>query len=74
MNTSVNTGSMTAERIRLVILTSEEIRAALRLEAARRGEDMSDVATAILTEALAESLAEVRALRKRGRKGRDESQ
>jgi hypothetical protein len=57
------------ERIRLVILTREEIRAALRLEAARRGEDMSDVATAILAEALADALAEVRALQKKRKKG-----
>ena len=70
MDTSDNTGTMT-ERIRLVILTSQEIRAALRLEAARRGEDMSDVATAILAEALADALAEVRALQKKRRKSNE---
>jgi len=57
-----------AEKIRLVLVVDEEIRAALRLEAAKRtalnsGEDevtMSDVVTAVLTEALADTIQEVR--------------
>ena len=55
-----------AEKIRLVILTDEEVRKALRLEAAKRGSpDMSTLADEILREALAQSLEEVR---KRDRK------
>jgi hypothetical protein len=54
-----------AERIRLVILTDDELRSALRLEAAKRGVDMSEVADAILREGLAESLAEIRQRQKR---------
>jgi hypothetical protein len=51
-----------SERIRLVILTSEELRDALRLEAARRGGiEMSELATEILSEALVDALTEVRA-------------
>jgi plasmid stability protein len=51
---------MATDRVRTVLLLPEELRAALRLEAARRGVDMSDVAADVLTEALADSLKEVR--------------
>ena len=58
-----------AERIRLVILTDDELRAALRLAAAKRGSEMSEVADHILREALAAELSEVRANRQDKRKG-----
>ncbi len=58
---------MATDKVRLVLQTDEELRAALRLEAARRtahgaGEEitMSDVANAILREALAETIEEIR--------------
>jgi plasmid stability protein len=51
---------MATDRIRLTILVPEDLRAALRLEAAKRGEEMSDVATEILEAALTDALEEVR--------------
>lgn len=48
------------EKIRLVIKTEDEVRAALKVAAAKRGMDMADLATEILREALADELAEVR--------------
>lgn len=49
-----------AKPVRLVIQTDDELRDALRLEAARRGVDMSELGDEILREALADSLKMVR--------------
>ena len=49
--------------VRLVVQTDEDLRAALKLEAAKRGLDMSEVADAILREQLADSLAVIQARR-----------
>ncbi len=65
-----------AEKIRLVLVVDEEIRAALRLEAAKRTAmsssenevTMSDVVTSVLSEALADTLEEVRKKRQ-GKRG-----
>ncbi len=51
---------MSDTKIRLVLLVDEEVRAALRLEAARRGTDMSPAGEDILKEGLADALREVR--------------
>lgn len=55
---------MATEKIRLVILADEEIRAALRLAAGKRGTDMSPVAEEILRDGLLSEIEEVRELRK----------
>jgi hypothetical protein len=57
---------MSENRVRTVLVIPEEIRAALRLESAKRQEDMSDIASEILEITLAESLAEIRRLRQSG--------
>jgi plasmid stability protein len=62
---------MATERVRTVLLLPEELRAALRLEAARRGVDMSDVAADVLTERLADSLDEIRKRRQDETKKKD---
>jgi hypothetical protein len=49
-----------ADKIRLVIMADEEIRAALRLEAAEREMEMSELAEEILRDALASALEKVR--------------
>lgn len=49
-----------ADKVRLVILTDDELRAALRLEAAKQDVDMSELADSILRQALADALKEVR--------------
>jgi hypothetical protein len=60
---------MATDRIRLTILVPEDLRAALRLEAAKRGEDMSDVAAEILEANLGEALAEIRQRKEKKGKG-----
>lgn len=50
----------TMARVRLVVLVDDDLRAALRLEAAKQDVDMSDIVSEVLLERLAESLAEVR--------------
>jgi hypothetical protein len=51
---------MANKRVRLVMTVDEELRDALRLEAARRRKDMSEVLAELMTEGLAEALAEIR--------------
>lgn len=51
--------SITMERIRLVLMSSEEIRAALRLRAARLQLEMSEAAEEILRAELAPELEEL---------------
>jgi len=51
--------SILMDRIRLVILTGDDVRAALKLAAARKRLDMSEVADTILRAALVKELAEV---------------
>lgn len=68
--------SMTEQRIRLVVLTDDEVRAALRLRAAKYDVEMSELASEILREALAEEIKEVRLNRaaqdkKKGRRPKD---
>lgn len=58
------TGIMAEERVRLVVLIDDELRAALRLEAAHRDIDMSDVVAQLIKDHLADSLDEVRKRRK----------
>lgn len=58
-----------AEKVRLVIQTDDELRAALKLEAARQGLEMSELADSILRAELADALKEIRERRKSG-KGR----
>jgi plasmid stability protein len=53
-----------ADKIRLVVQTDDEVRAALRLEAARRDMEMSELADEILREALADAIEEIRKRRK----------
>jgi hypothetical protein len=60
-----------SERIRLVLLVDDDLRAALRLEAAKRDVDMSDIVAELLRENLAESLAEVRRRREGKKKGKE---
>ena len=50
---------MAEERVRLVVVVDEELRAALHLEAAKRDVDMSDIVAELLRDNLADSLAEV---------------
>lgn len=61
---------MAEERVRLVVVIDEELRAALRLEAAKRDVDMADVVAELLRENLRESLEEVRRRRKADEKKR----
>jgi len=63
-------GVMANEKIRLVIQADEEIRAALRLESGKTGEDMSVLAEKILREGLAEAIEEIREIRKQQKKGK----
>jgi hypothetical protein len=66
---------MATERVRLVLVVPDEIRAALRVESATTGEDMSDLVCRLVERHFAESLAEVRrrrAARERGRKKGEE--
>lgn len=57
--------------VRLVIKTNEDLRAALKMEAAKQGVDMSELGEKILAEALAAALAAVQERRERGgKKGR----
>ena len=51
--------TLMAERIRLVILTGDDVRDALKLAAARHRVDPSVYADRILREALAEDLAQI---------------
>ncbi len=55
--------------VRLVVQTDEDLRFALKLEAVKRGLDMSELADEILREALATSLAEIQKRREGGKKG-----
>jgi DNA-binding transcriptional regulator YdaS (Cro superfamily) len=52
--------TMAIERVRTVLVLREELRQALRLEAAKRDEQMSRIVEELLEQHLAESLAEVR--------------
>lgn len=52
-------GVMEAKEVRLVVKTDEILRQALRVEAARRSVDMSELADEILRGFLAEAIAEV---------------
>ncbi|TXH55097.1 MAG: hypothetical protein E6Q97_09540 [Desulfurellales bacterium] len=61
---------MAEERVRLVVVIDEELRAALRLEAAKRDVDMADVVAELLRENLREPLEEVRRRRKADEKKR----
>lgn len=56
----------TMDKVRLVVVIDEELRAALRLESAAREEDMSDIVAGLLRTHLAESLAKVRSRRAEG--------
>lgn len=47
-------------RVRLVVQIDEDIRDALRLEAALRREDMGEIASRILREALADALDQIK--------------
>lgn len=58
--------TMAEERVRLVVVIDEELRAALRLEAAKRDIDMADVVAELLRSNLGDSLAEVRRRRAEG--------
>lgn len=49
-----------SDKIRLVVVVADEVRAAVRLEAAKLDIEMSELVEGILRKALAESLAEVR--------------
>jgi hypothetical protein len=60
-------------RIRLVILTDDEVRTALKVEASARGVEMSDLAALILREALADALKMVRSRQSTPKKGRKET-
>lgn len=51
---------MSAEKVRLVLVLDEEIRAALKLEAAKSGREMSDLGGELLADALADALREIR--------------
>jgi hypothetical protein len=62
---------MAEDRVRLVVVIDDELRAALRLEAAKQDVDMSEIIAQLLRDNLAESLEEVRQRRKaRGKKGK----
>lgn len=50
-----------ADKIRLVVLTDDDVRAALRLAAAKADKEQSELADEILRAALAEELVEIRA-------------
>lgn len=50
----------TMDRIRLVLLVDDEVRAALKSEAAEQGKEMSVLADEILRAALGEAVARVR--------------
>jgi hypothetical protein len=52
--------TMAEERVRLVVVIDEELRAALRLEAAKRDVDMAVIVAELLRDNLTESLSEVR--------------
>lgn len=52
--------ALMTERIRLVILTDEELRDALQLRAAKRRKNQSDMADEILRRELAPEIAELR--------------
>lgn len=52
---------MAENKVRLVIQTDEDIRKALKLEAARQDKDMSELATEILQKALEKALKEIEA-------------
>jgi GTP cyclohydrolase FolE2 len=56
---------------RMVLTVDEEIRATVRLEAAKQGREMSDIMASLIKEHLAESLEEVRR-RQGGKKGKGE--
>lgn len=64
------TETMTERTVRLVIVTDEELRNALRLRAAQLNEDMSEVADTILRDALAAQIAELRRNQEQKGKGR----
>lgn len=49
--------------VRLVLQSAEEVRSALRLAAAKRGAEMSEVADEILRAGLADEIEEIRTLR-----------
>ena len=56
--------TMSENRVRLVSTISEDVRDALRLEAARRFIDMQDLLQQILREQLGDAIAEVIELKK----------
>lgn len=58
--------TMAEERVRLVVVIEEELRAALRLEAAKQDVDMADIVADLLRKNLTESLEEVRRRRAEG--------
>jgi hypothetical protein len=51
---------MESKTVRLVIVAEEEVRQALKLEAARQGVDMSPLAEKILRAGLADAIREIR--------------
>jgi hypothetical protein len=55
-------------KVRLVLIGDDELRATLRLEAARRETDMSTIMKELIETHLASTLAEVRARRKEAAK------
>lgn len=61
------------ERKRLVILTDEELRQALRLEAAKQDMEMSELADKILRDSLVDALKEVRLRAARKKRSKDSS-
>lgn len=55
--------------IRLVLNVPPEVRAALKIEAAREGKDMSELGCEYLSERMAETIKEIRAHRNADKKG-----
>lgn len=56
---------MAENKVRIVIQAEEDIRKALKLEAARQDKDMSELATEILRDALKKALKEIEASREK---------
>lgn len=65
----MTTTMATEPKVRIVVQAPDELRQALRLEAAKRNVDMSDLVVEVLYEVLADSLAEVRKRQEGGKKG-----
>jgi hypothetical protein len=60
--------TMADEKVRLVMMVDPDIRAGLRLEAARRDLEMSELVGEILAAALTDAIEEIR--RNRGQNGK----